>query len=110
MKLRELDAKFLKRVDSHNFSYVDNMNDADGVWFLCPKCFTYNNGKIGTHGVICWRPHIPQDTSPTPGRWNFGGNNLDDLTFVGPNAVSIQLTGGCNAHFFVRNGSIEGLT
>ena len=32
---------------------VDALTEADGVWFLCPKCFAANGGAVGTHAVIC---------------------------------------------------------
>ena len=109
MRLRELDAKFLKREDSHHFRFVDTLAGADGVEFLCPKCFAANNGRIGTHAVICWSPAVPQETSPTPGRWEMHGTGIDDLTLVAGSS-SVQLMGGCAAHFFVRDGAIEGLS
>jgi hypothetical protein len=110
MRLVDLDAKFLKRDNDRHFCIVETIGDADGVEFLCPKCFVSNNGAVGTHGVICWASSVPQDTDPKPGRWNLSGSSLYDLTFVGPGAVSVLLQGGCNAHFHVRNGSIEDLT
>lgn len=105
MKLRELDAKFLKRDDSHHFHFVETIGEADGVEFLCPKCFAANGGPSGTHAVICWSPSVPQDTSPTPGRWQLQGSGLDDLTLVAGSS-SVLLKGGCGAHFFVRSGAI----
>lgn len=105
MKLIDLDAKFLKRDDSHHFRFVDMLAEADGLEFLCPKCFVTNAGPVGTHAVICWSPSVPQDTSPTPGRWEMHGSCLADLTLVAGSS-SVLLHGGCNAHFFVRNGEI----
>lgn len=107
MRLVDLDAKFLKRDDSHRFHYVDTIGEADGVWFLCPKCFAAN-GAAGTHAVICWAPQVPQDTRPTPGRWKLKGTGLADLTLKASSS-SVHLTGpGCGAHFFVRGGVIVG--
>ena len=83
--------------------------EADGIWFLCPKCFAANGGPRGTHGVLCWRPRVPADVDPKPGRWEFHGTGLDDLSLVAGSS-SILLQGGCGAHFWIRNGSIEGLT
>jgi hypothetical protein len=45
--------------------------------------------------------------SPTPGRWDFQGTGLQDLTLVAGSS-SVLLTGGCRAHFFVRDGEIVG--
>jgi hypothetical protein len=81
---------------------------ADGIWFLCPKCFQANGGRVGTHQVACWRPRVPQTISPTPGRWEFQGTSLKDLSLVAGSS-SILLTSGCQAHFFVTNGEILGV-
>lgn len=88
---------------------VDRIDDADGVEFLCPKCFEANSGRVGTHAVVCWRPRVPPDIAPKPGRWEFQGTSLDDLTLVaGSSSVLLPGDGGgCGAHFFVRNGAIE---
>jgi hypothetical protein len=87
---------------------VDRIEDADGVCFYCPKCFEANGGRVGTHAVICWRPRVPPDVDPKPGRWEFVGTSLDDLTLVAGSS-SVRLTGdGCGAHFHVRGGAIEG--
>lgn len=108
VSLRDLDAKFLKRESSNRFREVGSIADADGIQFLCPKCFKENNGPVGTHGVICWSPSVPQDTTPTPGRWEMRGTGLDDLTLVaGSSSVHLQ-GGGCGAHFFVRKGPSNG--
>lgn len=85
---------------------VDSVEMADGVFFLCPVCFAKNAGPIGTHGVLCWRPRVPAEVDPKPGRWEFQGTGLDDLTLVAGSS-SVLLRGGCNAHLFVRGGAIE---
>jgi hypothetical protein len=85
---------------------VNTLAEAHGVCFLCPKCFTENQGPIGTHAVICWFVgKVPDSAMPGPGRWNPSGTSLDDLTFIGPGAYSVALTGGgCAWHGFVTNG------
>jgi hypothetical protein len=86
---------------------VDTIAEADGVWFLCPKCFVANGGPVGTHGVICWFVgKVPDDIDPKPGRWTPTGTGLHDLTFV-PSAgrsSSVLLTGGCGWHGIVSAG------
>jgi hypothetical protein len=106
MKLTELDPKFLKIEDPHHFKWVDELAGADGIEFLCPLCFTANAGPVGTHVVICWRPHVLQTVHPIPGRWEFQGRGYEDLTLVAGSS-SVLLTKGCCAHFFVRNGEIQ---
>ena len=87
---------------------VDTLAEADGVWFLCPKCFASNGGRPGTHAVVCWFVgKVPDDARPGPGRWVTQGTGLADLTFV-PSETrsrSVALTGGgCGWHGFVTNG------
>ena len=99
MRLTELEPTFLIRDDDHHFHMTDNIQEADGVEFLCPVC-------LGTHAIICWSPQVPQTTSPTPGRWNMQGSGYNDLTLVAGSS-SILLQGApCGAHFFIRNGDI----
>ena len=126
-KLRELEANFLRyerRMETHRFRLpdgteeertglstyyitVEKLAEAQGVQVLCPLCFAKNNGKVGTHAVICWFNNrgVTEDIAPGPGRWNPKGNGLDYLTFIPPGAVSVLLLGeGCKWHGFVANG------
>lgn len=108
LALTELDPHFLKWKDDTHFQRVDAIEEANGVLFLCPRCFL-NKGKqsVGVHSVLCWAPTVPQTTSPTPGRWTMQGTSYTDLTLVAGSS-SILLTGpGCGAHFFIRSGRIE---
>lgn len=107
MRLSDLEPQFLKRVDDKTFQHVDTLAEADGVFFVCPKCLEANGGaRPGVHGVICWGPQVPQTTSPTPGRWELRGIGYDDLTLVAGSS-SVLITGpGCGAHFLVRDGAI----
>lgn len=123
MKLRDLNAKFLRRdvsaVDPNVFVdgvkhpdgvrllYVPvaTLAEADGITFECPIC----KGTKRQHSVICWFVgKVPDDAVPGPGRWTPNGTGLDDLTFVPgkpPIAVSVQLLGeGCRWHGFVKKG------
>jgi hypothetical protein len=86
---------------------VDTLAEADGVWFLCPKCYAEKGGAVGTHTVICWFVgKVPDDIDPKPGRWTPTGTGLSDLTFVPSEGrtQSVLLTGGCGWHGFVVNG------
>lgn len=107
--LRELEAHFIKldSLDPKVFRQIESLADADGLMFLCPKCFAANNGRTGTHSVICWFVgKVPDDLDPKPGRWTPQGTSLDDLTFVpgSGRSHSVLLTSGCNWHGFVANG------
>jgi hypothetical protein len=114
---RDLEAKFVKYWSNsrgHGWRRITGrnvMSKADGIEFLCPLCFRNNGGDIGTHVVVCWFSHIPQqdpetgkDISPTPGRWNPGGTGLEDISFIPPGSTSVALRGGCNWHGFIENG------
>jgi hypothetical protein len=107
--LIELEATFLKIEDEDRWQTEGvDMGSADGVMFLCPTCFEANGGAVGTHQVVCWRPHVSQEHTPRPGRWEFEGSGMHDLTLVaGSSSVFLSGEGGCQAHFFVRRGQIE---
>ena len=107
MKLRELEGQFLRTDEKgSSWTHVDTLSEAQGVMFLCPKCFAENNGPVGTHMVVCWFADlgVGDNVNPKPGRWKPSGTALDDLTFVGPGAASVALTGGCGWHGFVKYG------
>lgn len=106
MDLADLEPQFLRIEAPGRYQDVATVGEADGVMFLCPVCFKTNGGRVGTHMVLCWQPHVPQTEPPIPGRWRFEGIGYGDLTLVAGSS-SIFLTGpGCGAHFFVRNGKI----
>lgn len=94
--------------------HVATVAEAQGIMFLCPKCFAANNGKVGTHRVLCWSRSrgIADDVQPNPGRWTLEGTDYADLTLngdaVGGNgARSVLLTGpGCGWHGFITNGEV----
>lgn len=109
MKLVDLKPQFLKSLPDKCSQYVNTLEEANGILFLCPKCFEENKGRVGTHSVLCWFKDrgVPDDLDPKPGRWNPQGTGYSDLTFVGPGATSILLTSGCQWHGFIVNGGIE---
>jgi hypothetical protein len=111
-RLRELQAQFLKVEDVRTYRHVDTLAEADGISFVCPKCYAdpeCGNGSVrGAHSVICWfRGKVPDSMTPGPGRWTPEGSGYDDLSFVPGNppiAMSVLLTGGCKWHGFIRSG------
>lgn len=105
--LRELEAVFVWRIDDRHHREVDTLAEADGLRFMCPKCFADNAGPVGTHLVMCWFVgRVPDDEMPGPGRWTPIGTSLDDLTFVPSEgrSHSVLLTSGCRWHGFITNG------
>ena len=105
VKLTDLDPKFLTIISEKSWQQTDSIVGADGISFLCPKCFVENEGPKGTHIVICWSPEVSQTIGPVPGRWRMEGSGFRDLTLVARSS-SILLLSGCKAHFFIRNGEI----
>lgn len=105
MKLTDLEPRFLRRESDVLFQMVDSLAEAQGIRFLCPKCFVTNNGPCGTHSVICWNPSVPQTTHPVPGRWDFVGTGFHDLSLVAGSS-SILLPPPCNWHGFVKDGEV----
>lgn len=111
MRLTELSPHFLILLPDNRMKRTDNLEEAQGIMFLCPVCFEKNGGPIGTHSVLCWFKNrgVPDDVSPKPGRWNPAGTGYTDLTFVGPGATSIWLRGGgdsCGWHGFITKGEV----
>lgn len=112
MKLRDLEAKLYRCTEpgsDRSLTPVDRVSDAQCVMFLCPKCFAEKGSKVGVHSVMCWfhAPGVKPEWTPNPGRWNPSGTSIDDLTFVGPGAFSVQLPSGegqCGWHGFVKDG------
>ena len=113
--MRHLEAGFLRyerREDgSVLYHHVDTIAEAQGVRFLCPKCFRANRGKVGTHMVVCWSRSrgVPEDAQPGPGRWVLTGTGIGDLTLdAEPGQTrSVLLTAGCRWHGFVTKGCAE---
>jgi hypothetical protein len=115
MKLTDLQPQFLryeKDADGKIFyPFVDSIAEAQGIEFLCPKCFVANGGSVGTHGVICWSRSrgVPNDAEPGPGRWKIEGTGYVDLTLNADppsGARSVQLHAPCNWHGFITNGEV----
>lgn len=110
-RFADLEPSFL-RFETNDFSSkVFQMQDAiagaHGVMFVCPKCYVSCGGRAGAHSIICWTPAVPQTVSPQPGRWAMQGTGYNDLTLVaGSSSVLLLGPGGCQAHFFVRDGRV----
>lgn len=112
MNLMELEPAWCTLADATGKSWWEGERDgvaltaaqADGIRFLCPKCFRENGGPIGTHSIVCWfTGRVPNDIEPGPGRWTPQGGDFSDLTL----RPSIHLTGGgCGWHGFVTNGEV----
>jgi hypothetical protein len=90
--------------------HVDTLAEAQGIWFLCPLCFTKNGGSVGTHSVdVTFEgrgaadDQGSHDSTGKPSRWSVSGTCMDDLCL----APSILLAGpGCGWHGFVGNSGV----
>lgn len=108
--LIELKPKFLVILENNRlYGPAASLAEAQGVSYLCPACFTANGGSRGTHQCRSWFRHrgVPDTEHPGPGRWTPTGTGFEDLTFVPgdpPMMTSVQITGGCNAHFLIESG------
>jgi hypothetical protein len=106
----DLEAKLIRCTDERGSSrVVDTIEEAQGVRFICPKCFEANGGPVGTHQVICWSRSrgVDDEVRPGPGRWRLDGTGLHDLTLNADppsDARSVQLNGGCGWHGHVTDG------
>lgn len=108
--LAALDPHTCGRADPVGWTEDVPWADADGMRFSCPKCWLENGGSdIGVHSVIIWQPHVPQTVTPIPGRWSMDGSSFDDVTLVAGSS-SVQINGGCNAHFHIKVGHVVDLT
>lgn len=107
MRLTELEPQWLLADPTCNgWSEHVTRSEANGIRFLCPKCFAEKCGPVGTHSIICWEPSAGPDRTPGPGRWTMQGDTFDALSLVAGSS-SVALSGGCQAHFFIENGEIR---
>ena len=110
MKLRDLDAKFVGKLnaDGSFFELDDVIDGAQGVLFQCPHCAA---GKAtgaddaahhyveGDHYILIWfvnpnnAPRVPDNITPLP-RWTYSGTGIDDLSLT----PSVDLSKGDPTH------------
>ncbi len=89
--------------------HVHTICEAQGVRFLCPKCYVANGMKPeGVHSVVCWSSSrgTPDSAVPGPGRWSLDGTGYTDLTLNGDGGKSrsVHLTNGCGWDGYITNG------
>ena len=105
MNLTDLDATFRRILDERTDQEGVPFAEAQGIRFLCPKCFEANGHKPeGVHSVLCWfaDKDVPDGKSPGPARWQATGTSVEDLTLT----PSVLLTSGCRWHGFVTAGLV----
>lgn len=106
MKLTELEPQFVTTPSPGRLHDVDTLAEAQGVMFLCPKCFATNGGPVGTHSLLVWFRDrgVPPDMSPGPGRWVASGSGYADLTLSPSINLETPDGSGCQWHGFITNG------
>lgn len=106
--LKQLKGRLLRFYnDNLNFEEVKTLAEADGVQFICPKCFKEDPDAEYPHEVTLWFSSIGKLSEKIQGHpgWNKSGSSLEDLTFVPPGAVSVLIKARCCWHGFVKNGT-----
>lgn len=102
-------------------THVDSLTEAQGLCFLCPKCYSENIHKllpgetdiegagIGIHQVeVAFEGRGVKDNQGShgsngkPTRWNVSGNGFSDLTTT----PSILVGPTCKWHGHITNGEI----
>lgn len=110
MRLTELDPHFLLYCEENgraSWRQTDDIIRAQGILFLCPKCFDEHGGPVGTHSVIIWFRDrgVPDMAEPGPARWSVVSESTDygNLTLT----PSIRFPTGCKFHGKVQGGEVH---
>ena len=108
MRLADLRPAWLVAADTtfrHDFAR-QRPAQVIGLHHLCPKCWMTNGGETGTHGIHFLTPDAPATMRPLPGRWVLEGDDFGELTAIGATSDSILVEGGCEAHYFLKDGEV----
>jgi hypothetical protein len=90
------------------FGVVEPLGEADGISFLCPKCFAANGGPVNTHSLHVYfagrncPDRIGKNKKGETVRWVFSGIGLDDLVL----SPSILVEVGCEWHGYIGKEGI----
>ena len=84
---------------------VESLAAAQGIRFLCPKCFRDNGGAVGTHGVnVAFKDRgVPHNAYTGLPRWNVSGSGYADLSIT----PSVLVVVGCGWHGYITNGEVS---
>ena len=114
MKLIDLEPQFVRHElkDGRQINVnVNDLREATGIFFLCPVCYTKNNGPIGTHGIIVTfqDKNVPDELGShnkegKPSRWIVSGSGYNDLTLRPSIDISQGLPG--EWHGYITNGDV----
>ena len=109
MRLVDLDPQFVTLPAPGRLHDAATLAEAQGVLFLCPKCFAANNGPVGTHSLLVWFRDrgVPPEETPGPGRWVASGTGYADLTLSPSINLETPDGQGCQWHGFITNGEVR---
>jgi len=105
MLLTELEPEFCVATGNGSFRRVPTFAEAQGILFLCPSCFSRNDGK-GVHSVLVWfrDKGVPPEMFPAP-RWVATGTSLEDLT-ISPSINLVTPDQPNEWHGWIINGNV----
>lgn len=128
MNLNDLDPQFVKYVTqsleqqfaegrgapAEFLRHVGNVQEAQGIVFLCPACFTRNGGAVGTHAIeVSFDGKGVKDHQGShnrqgkPSRWTVSGSTYEDLT-LRPSILIDPCEPTCGGwHGFITNGEVK---
>src|SRR5262245_52422657 len=94
-RLTEFEPAFLKLGNGLGWHTQEELDGANGIIFLCPKC--------KNHSIIVWFEGTPKDISPGPARWTVvRGSGINNLTLT----PSILIPIDCKGHFTILEGNV----
>lgn len=85
------------------FYDTDVLAEADGITFLCPKCWAANGGTVGTHSIMIFfadrnaPEHLGKNKDGQTVRWRVSGTGYSDLV----TSPSILQQCGCAWHGYI---------
>lgn len=87
-------------------NFVSNILEAQGIIFLCPKCYQ----TVGCHycEVTFANKSVPDcmgvhNDRKEPVRWDVTGDSFTNLS----TSPSVLVIGGCNWHGYITNGLVS---
>lgn len=115
LRLTTLEPKFIRYETREQGEYKVTvpLPEAQGLFLLCPVCFTKNNGPVGTHGIdVTFRDRGAADhqgshnRAGVPSRWAVSGDSFENLTLQPSIDISEPDGSGCGWHGHITNGEV----
>ena len=108
MRLLDLEPQYYRIVTPKSYAEVHSIAGADGLLFFVSEVLCEEQGsRRHAYGDPLAASCLAGLQSES-GRWEFLGTGYGDLTLkADSSSVFLSGDGGCQAHFFVKNGSLE---